>query len=285
MGTPNTDSVYIFSGFPCGRYDPDDDTSYGTLYADIGPTSVNQLTMTELRRYLRELNLTSYCVPDRYQIYNRGRRNLCTSPWDMANYWGVYHQCVYNTTDASLTCTLDPNDARAYYDLCSYLDKFTAPLCPAYVGLRPAETNWSGCNNYNNLIGSICSNWPNNDPQYDASQWLFQGNSAPDYDLVISGITGTPDITSGENYTFGTGYEFPLEPDRICDVDSDTAGCPIRRCLKYADYRSFVAGELYPVTWNADPADRYFDEYADFMEDNNNGRLSDYEKGYPLYPL
>lgn len=251
-------------------------TGYGELYGDVGGQRVNVLTLTEERRRFLDLNITMYCSPFRNVINTRDRRHVCRDPYNQSIDYAPYYDCTSTVigNETQVNCSPDPADAFAYGDFCTYLDKFSSPVSGAYRGARVTGANYSGCANYDNTDDNTCSNWPNNDPSYDAYTWLLQGQTAPQADMRMSGATG-PD------YDFGSGYNHPLDPARSCSTTASSSNpnaCPQQRCLKYADWRSYVAGELNPSLNAAAPT--YNDGYANFMQGDNVGFYGDYEQGF-----
>ncbi len=245
------------------------DNSYGPLQADVSAQRVNVLTMTNERRLFTEYNITTYCTPFKNIINMRGRREVCRSPRDQAHNFQPYYDCSYVDANSPMDCIIDPADAFSYGDFCTYKSTFTDPITGAYRSVRTG-VNTSGCKNYDNTDSGICDNSANNDPGYDAYQWLLQDNVPPAFDAQISSPLSP--TAMGFNFCTGTPKVHPLTGEGC----TNGVDCPAQRCGNYPDYRTFVAAEL-----SADPTRKTLnDEYANFMQGDNVGFAGDYEQGF-----
>jgi len=245
------------------------DNSYGPLRADMGAQRINVLTLTNQRRLFNEYGIRTYCSPFRNIVNLRGRREVCRTPLDQATNFAPYYDCSFDTNTNQLSCSSDPTDTFAYGDFCTYKSTFTDPVTGAYRNVRTG-INVTGCHNYDNTDAGICDNQANNDPSYDAYQWLLQDNVPPAFDAQISSTLSPHAL----DYNFCTGIPkvHPLDGS-VCTNGVD---CPAQRCLNYADYRTFVAAEL-----STDPNYEILNnDYANFMQGDNVGFYGDYEQGF-----
>jgi hypothetical protein len=249
---------------------------FGPLFADLGAQRINVLTLTNERRSFTDYNITTYCSPFRNIVNTRDRRVVCRDPYTQATQGAPYYDCAYDSTTDKVQCSPDPKDAFAYGDFCTYKSLYTDPVTGAFPGARQDNVNFTGCHNYDNTDDMRCSSFPNNDPSYDAYQWLLQGNTAPLADMAISSATSP-------SYDYGAGYNHPHDPMRFCNTTSGSQNaCPMTRCGKYAEWRSFVAGELAlpPVPLSSNAALNYNNGYANFLEADNVGFTGDYRASF-----
>lgn len=245
------------------------DGSYGNLQADLGAQRVNVLTLTNERRLMTEYNITTYCSPFRNIVNARGRREFCRTPREQANSYQPYYDCSYVDENSPLDCIIDPADAFSYGDFCTYKSTFTDPVTGAFRNVRTG-VNVSGCKNYDNTDSGICDNQANNDPGYDAYQWLLQDSVPPAFDAQISSATNLKALDF--NFCTGTPKVHPLTGEGC----TNGVDCPAQRCGLYPDYKTFVAAEL-----STDPTRKTLNhDYANFMEADNVGFTGDYNQGF-----
>jgi hypothetical protein len=248
---------------------PNYDNSYGPLQGDVGAQRVNVLTLTNQRRLFLEHNITMYCTPFRNIINLRGRREICRTPREQAHTSQPYYDCSFVDDNSPLDCIIDPADAFSYGDFCSYRSTFSDPVTGAYRGVRTGA-NTSGCSNYDNTESGICDNFGNNDPGYDAYQWLLQDNVPPAFDAEISSTLSPRAMDF--NFCTGTPKVHPLTGEGCVNG----VNCPAQRAGQYVDYRTFVAAEL-----STDPNREILNQdYANFMEGDNVGFTGDFHQGF-----
>ena len=182
--------------------------------------------------------------------------------------------------NCTIVCTL-PSDTTTCIVTCASGRHWATPVCDSPTNsstciIKCARN--STCTNYDNTAGAptnagMCDNYRNNDPSYDAYQYLLQGNVAPAFDALISGTTST----GAYDFNFcSSSYPAP-HPLTDEKPQADMSNAPISRLAQYVDLRSFYAGEL---ALNRSGNGQYNDEYANFMMNDNVGFIGDFNQGF-----